>query len=128
MRTMKLTGAGVLVGLGLSWAAWATDFPPAFANNTVNATLLSAGTNASATLFVERSLHHTCQMTNAGSAAVTVYLDRGLDGSTWTSWSTNSLAAGGTGEATAIGKWSYFRARLVGTNTLLTTVNYLGGR
>ena len=108
----------------------ATDFPLAQSGSTINATLITATTNAtSSSIFVEVAKNHTFHILAAATGTNNVYLDRSLNNSAWICFSTNSFSAsGGTNEVTATGHFSYVRARVSGaTNTISTTVLYLGG-
>ena len=118
--------------LGLATGAMASQFPPAFELNTVNATLLSASTNAvGSPLFAEQCKYHTFVIVNAAAGTNIVTISGSLD-------STNMIplyAVTNTGIATTsfsyVGKWSYLQASaaIASTNTtsLNVTVEYLGG-
>jgi hypothetical protein len=121
--------------LGAVWAtpAIATDFVLASFASTQNGLLLSgATTNATVgVLAIEQNLHHTIVLNASGGTTNTcsVLLARTLDGATWISFSTNTLAGGQSAEVLLVGKWQSFQATLTATNALLTvTATYLGGR
>lgn len=113
--------------------ARATTFPLANRGDTVNVTLLTASgtttTNVVGTsYFVEKPSYHTIHILNTGGSSQGCAIDRALDssGTNWIVVSTNVVAAGGVGEVTMTGHWSYVRARQLGTNDSMT-VFYLGG-
>ena len=108
----------------------ATDFTISQASGTINATLITATTNATgSSFFVEVAKNHTFHILAAATGTNNVYLDRSLNNSAWICFSTNSFTAtGGTNEVTATGHFSYVRARVgEATNTISTKVLYLGG-
>jgi len=109
----------------------ASDFTPAQASGTVNATLISTTANAtSAGTFVEIASHHTFQLTcTVGfNTNFNVFLDRSLDNVNWVTFYTNVVVANITNDTTLVGHWSYVRARTTGaSNTMATAVLYLGG-
>jgi hypothetical protein len=117
--------------LGAATAAMASQFPPAFALNTVNATLLSANTNqASALLNVESVKNHTFVVINSTLRTNTVTIYGTLDTTNLISlYSTNMTVISTNSFALTEQRWTYIGASvsgLTGTNCNVT-VEYLGG-
>ena len=90
--------------------------------NTTNATLVTVET-----LQVDWALYHTFQSYTATNA-MSVAIDKSLDGTNWVLGTTNAIAVGVASETTITGKYLNFRVRASGTNLLGAGVNYLGGR
>ena len=107
----------------------ATDFTISQASATINATLSFTTNGTSSTVYAEVAKSHTFHILAAASSTNSVILDRSLNNSAWIPFSTNSYSAsGGTNEVTAAGHWTYFRARVIGATTNISTiVLYLGG-
>jgi hypothetical protein len=112
--------------------AGATEYPLYEIGNTWNGVLLSTNaTTVGSSLSVEACVQHTIHIVAVGGSTntATVVCARALDTANWMPFSTNTLAGGAMAEVTATGKWSYFRATLTATNSLLSvTATYLGGR
>ena len=112
-------------------SAMASQFPPAFALNTINATLLSATTNqVGSALYVEGVKNHTFVIVNATIRTNIVTLAGSLDATNYVvlNLTTNTAVSTNSVVLTAQ-RWSYLQASvsgLTGTNCN-TTVEYLGG-
>lgn len=128
---MKKIFAVLALVAAVVFVVMASDFPPSTANNTQNATLLSATTNQTGSaLYVEAQTQHTVQIVNTTIRTNTCYLDRSLDGSNWVPCYTNVFTTTGTVDTAISGKYAYLRGRLdtlTGTNCAVTFI-YLGGK
>ena len=112
-------------------SAMASQFPPAFALNTINATLLSATTNqVGSALYVESVKNHTFVIINSTIRTNTVNILSSLDSTNWVTVTNITSTAVATNSFVITGqRWGYFEASvssLTGTNCSVT-VQYLGG-
>jgi catechol-2,3-dioxygenase len=119
-----------LLFLIVATAAMATDFPLAWANNTINSTLLSATTNATGSaIFVESVKYHTFVIVNATVRTNLVTIQGSLNGTNYVTLNLTTNTVVSTNAVTMTGKYSYIQAQVSGlTGTdCNTTVQYLGG-
>lgn len=75
---------------------------------------------------VEGVLYHTFQAINSGASNIQFAIDRSLDGTNWVVVSTTAVATVSTADTTMTGKFSWVRAREIGTNSAMV-IQYLGG-
>lgn len=121
----------LLAGLFVATRGRSTPFSAATVRDTIPATILTAsGTTTTnkvgSSLYVEGVLYHTFHGINGGSTLQQFAVDRSLDNTNWVVVSTNALLASGTTEVTMTGKFSFVRARQIGTNAAMNVL-YLGG-
>ena len=126
LLALTVTGAvraqQVVDGVPLQQAYCTIGTNYVFANLTTNATPVTVET-----LQVDWALYHTFQSYTATNA-MSVAIDKSLDGTNWVLGTTNAIAVGVASETTITGKYLNFRVRASGTNLLGAGVNYLGGR
>jgi hypothetical protein len=111
--------------------AMASQFPPAFALNTINATLMTATTNQTGTaIYVEGVKNHTFVIVNATTRTNIVTLMGSLDATNYVTLNLTTNTAISTNSVVLTEqRWSYLQAQvsgLTGTNCN-TVVEYLGG-
>jgi hypothetical protein len=121
----------LILGLLLvATSAMATEFPLALANNTINATLLSATTNQTGTaIFVESVKYHTFFIVNATTRTNIVTLSGSLNNTNFVVLNLTTNTAIATNAVLVTGKYGYIKAQvssLTGTDCN-TVIQYLGG-